>query len=167
MEVKVISNTIQQFNGESFYLCGQYYQRKGRRLHREVWLYHNGEIPKGYHVHHIDGNRSHNDISNLALVQGVEHLRGHMSAEERKAQSRLDVKKAIAAAPEWHHSKEGRAWHSERGKKNWELRELNTYKCSFCGKEFQTKHIYGENENHFCHPNCKAAFRRRRLRDEG
>ena len=68
MEVKVISNTVQKFNGESYYLCGQYFQRKGKRLHRTVWEFHNGTIPKGYHVHHKDGNRSNNAIENLTLM---------------------------------------------------------------------------------------------------
>lgn len=167
MEVQVISNTIQKFNGESYYLCGYYYQRKGRRLHRTVWEYHNGEIPQGYHVHHIDGDRSNNDISNLTLMQGSEHLSEHMSREERKAQSREDVKKAIAAAPAWHRSEEGKEWHSKLSREVWKNRTTQTYICSYCGKEFKTKHIYGANSNHFCHPNCKAAFRRRRIRNEG
>ena len=45
MEVHVVSATAQRFNGQTYYLCGDYFQRKGRRLHRAVWEYHNGEIP--------------------------------------------------------------------------------------------------------------------------
>ena len=167
MEVQVISRTVQKFNGESFYLCGFYYQHKGKRLHRAVWEHHNGAIPDGYHVHHKDGDRSNNDITNLLLLQGSDHLSEHMSKEERKEKSREDIKKAIASAPAWHHSKEGKDWHSKHGKESWKSRTTQTYTCSFCGKEFQTKHIYGENSNHFCHPNCKAAYHRRRLRNEG
>lgn len=36
-----------------------------------------------------------------------------------------------------------------------------------CGKTYQTKFVYPQGSNHFCGPNCKAAFRRRRIRDEG
>ena len=167
MEVQRISNTVQKFNGESFYLCGSYFQHKGKRLHRTVWEHHNGDIPKGYHVHHKDGNRCNNDISNLVLMQGSQHLSEHMQPEERKASARESIKHAIEAAPAWHHSEEGKLWHSQRGKENWNMRELCTYTCSFCGKEFQTKHIYADNSNRFCHPNCKASFRRRRMRYEG
>lgn len=166
MEVQVISETVQKFNGETFYLCGKYFQRKGKRLHRTVWEFHKGAIPEGYHVHHVDEDRRNNQISNLSLVAGSVHLSGHMSKEERREQSKKNVKKAIQAAPEWHHSEEGKAWHSVRGKENWKLRQLQTYICSFCGKEFQTKHMYGEGSNHFCHQNCKAAYRRRRLKNE-
>ena len=67
MKVNIISETKQEFNGVVYYKCGEYYQRKGIRLHREVWKYHNGEIPKGYHVHHIDSNKNNNSIDNLEL----------------------------------------------------------------------------------------------------
>lgn len=166
MEVQIISKTAQKFNGETYYLCGPYFQRKGKRLHREVWKYHNGEIPPGFHVHHIDGDRANNGIENLALLAGEEHLHEHMSQPERVMVSRLAIEKARDAACKWHGSAEGLAYHSALGKENWVKRTVQTYTCSFCGKEFQTKHIYGEGQNHFCHPNCKAKYRTRRLRNE-
>ena len=36
-----------------------------------------GEIPKGYEIHHIDGNRKNNSIDNLQLVTIEEHLEIH------------------------------------------------------------------------------------------
>ena len=39
-----------------------------KRLHRYVWEKERGEIPEGYHIHHIDKNKANNDISNLALI---------------------------------------------------------------------------------------------------
>lgn len=160
MEVQVISKTVQKFNGESFYLCGAYFQHKGKRLHRTVWEYHNGEIPKGYHIHHKDEDRYNNNISNLELVLGNAHLSRHMNKEDRKEQSRHNIKKAIESAPAWHHSEEGRTWHSKHGEEAWEHREINTYTCLQCGKTYQTKSVYGKNINHFCSNNCKAAYRR-------
>lgn len=165
MEVQVISNTIQKFNGESFYLCGFYYQHKGKRLHRAVWEYHNGQIPQGYHVHHIDENRSNNQIGNLKLVEASAHISGHMSTPERKEKSREHIGKAVLAAPEWHKSSAGHEWHSAHAKKYWHDAPLRTYVCTNCGKEYQTRGVRHKG-NHFCHPNCKAAFRRRKLRCE-
>ena len=165
MEVQVISKTVQKFNSESFYLCGFYYQHKGKRLHRAVWEYHNGIIPDGYHVHHKDGDRNNNDIDNLELLREADHLSLHMSREERKAQSREDIEKARVYASKWHGGDEGKEWHSKRGKENWKVRTTQSYICTYCGKTFYTKHIYGECQNHFCHPNCKAAYRRQRVKN--
>ena len=166
MQVNVISDTVQEFNGERFYLCGFYFQHSGKRLHRAVWKYHNGEIPKGYHIHHKDENRSNNSIENLEMIKGSEHLALHGAEEKNKVNARKNMHKAMECAKEWHGTKEGFAFHSKLSKETWAKREMQTYNCSFCGKEFQTKKIYGANMNHFCHPNCKARFRTKRLRDE-
>lgn len=165
MEVIVISNTVQKFNGESFYLCGKYFQHKGKRLHREVWRYHNGEIPDGYHVHHIDGNRSNNDISNLSILLGGEHSRHHLSQPDVVAKSKENIEIAREYAAQWHHSEEGKKWHSKHAKQYWGNAPLNTYVCDFCGKEYQSRQVRKVG-HHFCCNNCKASYRRRRLRNE-
>lgn len=166
MEVQRISDTVQKFNGESYYRCGDYFQRKGKRLHRAVWEYHNGEIPEGYHIHHADKDKANNSIDNLELVYGNDHLSKHMHMPERVDKSRQSIKTARIEATKWHGSPEGIAFHSKLGKENWDARELHTYTCSFCGKEFQTKYVYPKGSNHFCHPNCKAKHRRWRLKNE-
>ena len=166
MDVQIISSTVQRFNGVSYYLCGKYFQRRGVRLHRMVWEYHNGKIPQGYHVHHVDEDRSNNAIENLRLMLGNEHVSAHANEQERVDMSRGNIERAREAARRWHSSEAGLAYHSVLGKENWKKRTVQTYVCSYCGRKFQTKHIYGEGKNHFCHQNCKASFRRARLRDE-
>lgn len=49
--------------------------------HRLVWKQHYGEIPKGYHIHHINGNKLDNRIENLELINLSEHEKLH--AKER------------------------------------------------------------------------------------
>lgn len=160
-DVKIISKTIQEFNGERYYLCGRYYQHHGKRLHRDVWELHNGPIPEGYHIHHIDGDRSNNSLENLALMPGLAHMKEHASEESRRENGRRAIKIAIQVAPEWHGSEEGRQWHSEHAKRSWAKRQPMKYICTECGKEFESTQIRYTG-NHFCNQNCKAKFRRRK-----
>lgn len=167
MEVQVISNTVQRFNGESFYRCGSYFQRKGKRLHRTVWEYHHGEIPDGYHVHHIDGDRSNNSPGNLALIAESEHQRLHMSTEERRRQSRESVKYAIAKAPEWHSSEKGKAWHSAHAKETWADKTPHEKVCAWCSSTFETRDLGHNHCDVYCCNNHKAAALRWRRKHEG
>lgn len=45
------------------------------QAHRIVWCWHNGEIPFGLQIDHIDGNRNNNRIENLRLATGAENSR--------------------------------------------------------------------------------------------
>ena len=159
--VKVINSTIQEFMGVRFYLCGHYYQNKGKRLHRSVWEFFNGEIPEGYHIHHIDGDRNNNNIENLALMPGLAHTRMHAVSEDRRENGRRAIVLAIKVAPEWHHSKEGKEWHSKHAKETWaKHREPHEKICTGCGAVFMSNDI-GHKGNHFCSQNCKARYYRR------
>lgn len=40
--------------------------------------YYNTSIPKGYHIHHIDGNPNNNDIENLICVSPQAHFNIHL-----------------------------------------------------------------------------------------
>lgn len=161
MEVTVISDTIQEFNGKRFYLCGFYFQHKGKRLHRAVWEYHCGEVPDGFDIHHRDGDRTHNDIVNLACLPRDEHHRHHANTPEFLSYARQHIEDIRGLAAEWHGSDAGREWHSAQGKANWQKRVPQKYTCTHCGTEFWTKHIYSRYANRFCSNKCKAAFARK------
>ena len=69
-------------------------------VHRSVWEQHSGWIPPGYHIHHKDGNKLNNRLSNLELLFGLEHLRWHavktiagLSLRQRRAR----LKQALEA----------------------------------------------------------------------
>lgn len=42
-----------------------------------VWIKNNGEIPKGFLIHHIDENSLNDDPGNLALVTRAAHMNLH------------------------------------------------------------------------------------------
>lgn len=48
-------------------------------IHRKIWENVNGKIPKGHHIHHIDGNPYNNDLSNLMCVTAEQHSEIHES----------------------------------------------------------------------------------------
>ena len=51
--------------------------------HRRVWRKHHGPVPVGYFIHHIDGDKQNNDISNLELIDALTHKRIHSGCELR------------------------------------------------------------------------------------
>ena len=51
--------------------------------HRRVWRKHHGPVPRGFFIHHIDGDKQNNDITNLELVDATTHKRLHSGCELR------------------------------------------------------------------------------------
>ena len=139
-----------------YYRCSKI----GERLHRYVWKYYNGDIPKGYQIYHIDGDKSNNDISNLMLIERRKHAQYHSAI---KAKNHYDEmienlnEKARPKAAEWHKSETGRKWHREHALKIAKKMKEKEYVCLQCGKVFSKK-PYGTNK--FCCNNCKSKYRR-------
>jgi hypothetical protein len=53
-----------------------------------IWIKNNGEIPKGYIIHHVDEDSLNDDPGNLALVTRAAHINLHrhtlMAAKQKK-----------------------------------------------------------------------------------
>lgn len=147
-----------------YYLSSKLIDGKRKRLHVYVWEKVNGKVPKGYEVHHRDENKQNNALNNLMLLTRSEHQSYHMrtqSDELKQKRSKHLLETAIPAAKEWHKSKEGREWHRQHGIDSISKREPVKYYCSYCGKEFESRHRYGADQNTFCSNKCKAAYRRK------
>lgn len=53
-------------------------KKKTVRIHQLVAETFIGEIPKGYHVHHKDGNKQNNNVCNLEIVSQKDHVKETM-----------------------------------------------------------------------------------------
>lgn len=132
-----------------------------KRIHRYVWEFYNGSIPKGYEVHHIDGNKANNDISNLALLSKKEHalLHGNNQSEKVLLRKRRNIiEKALPEAIKWHKSEQGKLWHKQHSLQIARNVKEKEYTCSNCGKTFYAK-PFGKNK--FCSNRCKSSYRRK------
>lgn len=83
-EFEITSDTTLKYDGRSWHLDknGYYHGHTGHRgpaimLHKYVWLKYNPEVPKGHVIHHVDGNRRNNEITNLKLLSHRDHDQLH------------------------------------------------------------------------------------------
>lgn len=133
---------------------------KPKSMHCFVWTFYNGPIPKGFDIHHKDGNRYNNDISNLECIESREHkkLHGRLLTTEQREWKRNNVnKKARPKAIEWHKSDAGKEWHKKQVEFRQDNRREITNICQQCGKEFIT---YANKPKKFCSGSCIQKYRR-------
>lgn len=159
----------QVFNNKRYYLYKgeRYFSSSSKRLHIQVYKNKYGDVPKGFHVHHKDGNRANNDISNLELITAKEHLSQHSKKRVKDNPSFFIKFQAMGqnTAKIWHSSTEGLAWHKKHGKNSWKNRKYKTHQCLQCGKYFESRY---SGIIKYCHNNCKAkALRERRKLERG
>ena len=161
--VRVLSDTAQEFEGVIYYLCGNYFADSSsdteRRLHRAVWLAYHLHIPEGFHVHHEDEDRSHNQIENLLCLPGGEHIRHH-NLERREELAEIG-RKYQPRTKEWHASEAGRQWHKQHYQNTAEkLHARHEAPCSCCGKVFLASESIKNSDVRYCSKSCKAHARR-------
>lgn len=131
-----------------------------KRMHRYVWEYYNGDIPKGFQIHHIDHDKSNNDISNLEMITRTKHMKIHANEHVRDCYDEIIEnlnKNARPKASEWHSSKKGIEWHKKHYEKMKDkLYVKREFTCKQCGKKFtSTYHL-----SKFCSNKCKSKWRR-------
>lgn len=138
-----------------------YFSRSGQFLHRAIWEFHNGPIPKGHQIHHIDGDSGNNAIENLMCVSVKEHRKEHEGIYGSEAQLK-HLASIRDKASQWHKSEKGMAWHkkhaSDNARKAHESIRLNGYKqkaytCCWCGFEG----LANNTRKKFCSTRCQSA----------
>ena len=147
----------------------RYFARSGARLHRDVWIFHNGPIPEGMHIHHIDGDTANNDISNLACISRKEHWQLHeheISARSKTPEHLQHLDRIRPQAAGWHKSEAGKEWHRKHAQeslaKTWgKPRDLPdvAIQCVWCGTS-----VTGKSKRRlFCTSTCQNAESKFRL----
>ena len=172
-------STHQEHFGRKFYqdkktgywISCDYSKEKPRiRAHQWVWLNHHFKAPKGYHIHHINDNKSDNRIENLELIKGSRHLGYHMikhmldPSKKQKLQKLCETIRPLTKA--WHKSAEGRAWHKFHAiKSNFGNWDPIKYECQECNKEYWSK-LKAKGRTRFCSNACKSKWRRHNKLDD-
>jgi hypothetical protein len=120
-------------------------RRAANGLHVAIWeFYSSKKVPKGWQVHHKDGNIENNEYSNLECLSAKEHASRHRSKP-------FSLEKARIAARKWHSSEEGLEWHREHAKRSWETKKLKEQSCLNCGDIYE----YFFKKSKYCSSFCR------------
>ena len=141
-----------------------YYKKITLYLHKKIWEDAYGEIPKGFHIHHKDGNTGNNSLGNLEILSCKDHRGKHEKAmtQKQKDARKNNMDEIRPMTKKWHASQEGHEWHKKHGIEGWDKRNEFEKTCMQCGKLFLTK-TYHQT---FCSNACRAADRRARGVDD-
>lgn len=162
----------QYFNGLKFNLdkkTGYYLssamilKNRQERMHRYVWRFYFGEIPKNHHIHHKNGNKQDNLIENLELISSNNHMALHAKEYTKNNIEKVNIhlKEINPLSKEWHKSETGRQWHKNHYKNSKDaLHEKFSKKCLSCQIEFENI-----KNSKFCSNKCKSKFRRDNMLD--
>jgi len=157
-EDKHNSEEYQFFNGHWYKKTenGHYRGYHGKYIHQAVWEHFNGKIPKGYIIHHIDGDKSNNDISNLQIMTQPEHMKLHRENIESKKCICDYCGKEFVSKPNF--KGERRFCSEECGDKWKHEKDYEIRICSECGKEFN---VYKYSKTKYCSRECVEKARAR------
>lgn len=104
---RIMSNT----NQNGWYLTVNLKNNNGkritRRIHRLVYEAFVGDIPKGFDVHHKDGNKQNNRVENLVAISEYEHHLMHAAENPNIYQGMRNYNKYIRPKAIYQYDLEG------------------------------------------------------------
>lgn len=147
----IIDDTHQKFNGKIYRKSHYGHFVISSNIHRDVLEYYNGSISKEYVVHHIDCNKSNNDINNLQIVTPHEHRAIHNTINGVNTfkckicgrESNMRYKKLFVCSAECY---------EEYTSQNYKEGQI----CPVCGNEFLTPK---SKKNKTCSKSCALKLR--------
>lgn len=96
LRAKIKKKPFIVFNGNKYTLrnTGYFAKTTGERtlLHRDMWEFNHGKIQENYDIHHIDGNKKHNEISNFELIKKDDHARIHKHGQNQHTKRKSSAK---------------------------------------------------------------------------
>lgn len=130
----------------------------GKRLwlHRYTWEQERGAIPPGCEIHHVDRDRSNNDISNLQCLTREAHDAEHRN--ERSARGSSDAQREVLKRAGALSAASRNGEYVGYKKRREAVDRLRT--CPTCGTEFKL----GEKDNDattYCSTHCQQKARRK------
>lgn len=127
-------------------------------LHRAIWASVHGPIPKGHHIHHVDGDTGNNTVENLECLTPKQHAEHHVWSDERRSRNREHLEGIRHLTKSWHASEEGLRVHRRIGAMAYNGFISTPKPCAQCGSEFSPRAL--GNRDRFCSNNCKSSWRR-------
>lgn len=62
---------------DGYYAAWDRNKKRPIQLHRKIWEAHRGSIPESFHLHHIDHDKTNNQIDNLEPMHPSDHMAHH------------------------------------------------------------------------------------------
>lgn len=161
MNPNIVDETTQIFNGKIYrlYKGQKYFRRTDKKtggkggikyLHRAVWEYHYGEIPKDKMVDHINRDKSDNRIENLRLVSSKEN-RANVPEEYNDGCRRRMIAYNSQDYGKWWQDEKKKQARAEKLSLSWKNREYFEKNCLLCGKVFRARH----KKASYCSKECR------------
>ena len=152
-EIEVIDENHLKFDSHTYHKDNRTnYYDSHFAIHRTVWEFFNGEIPKDCEVHHRDLNRSNNDISNLQMLTKAEHQKLHFEISSKIYQCKIcgkEFKSKSVSKQNCYCSEECR--NAGRYQKTLSDHQ-KIYICEYCGREFKATKYH---HHKFCSAECR------------
>lgn len=173
----------QLFCGVRFHLTKKGYYRCNSRksvcgervLHRAVWAFNKGPIPKGYVVHHRNECKDNNSGSNLRLLEKEIHDAHHIIeittskwcvvCDKLFRANQKALYCSVRCTMEARRRRRGakKQITSILGQQKRILKEpLQKFFCLVCNKECEARVPAGCSKKRYCSPKCKSVAKRRR-----